>query len=143
IAVDPGSPAAEAGLRAEAAGGGPGGDLIVAVQDAPVVTVEDLEDAINRLALAPVAGGTPEAAGERRARLLVFGAGRFREVSLPVRAPRRLPARAPAAAAGSAEAPAASPSAPAAARPAPPAAPPAAASAPADAAPAAPAPTPK
>jgi serine protease Do len=109
LSVDPNGPAARAGLRGEGAGkGAPNADLIVAVQDAPVTTPEELRDAINRLAMSP-RGGSPaaskpgesqpegskpeaaSAAGERSVRLLVFGSGKFREVSLPVRAPRQLP----------------------------------------------------
>jgi S1-C subfamily serine protease len=121
LSVDPNGPAARAGLRGEGAGKGAQGsnaDLIVAVQDAPVTTPEELRDAINRFAMSargasstaskpaelqPVGpkpeGSKPEAAGaagERSVRLLVFGSGKFREVSLPVRAPRQLPAPAPA-----------------------------------------------
>lgn len=116
LSVDPDSPAARAGLRGEGASkGAPGSnsDLIVAVQDAPVTTPEEMRDAINRFAMSPrgtpsgskVEGAQPEgakpdaakpdAAGERSVRLLVFGSGKFREVSLPVRAPRHLPEPAP------------------------------------------------
>jgi hypothetical protein len=111
LSVDPNGPAARAGLRGESAGQGGQGtdaDLIVAVQDAPVTTPEEMRDAINRFAFgtpgaAAVAkadaakpGGATEA-GERHVRLLVLGSGKFREVSLPVRAPRQLPEAAPAA----------------------------------------------
>lgn len=119
LSVEPNGPAARAGLRGEGGGkGAPGSnaDLIVAVQDAPVTTPEELRDAINRFALSP-RGGSPAAskpgalqpdgpkpegskpeaadASERSVRLLVFGSGKFREVSLPVRAPRQLPEPAP------------------------------------------------
>ncbi|HTV23983.1 MAG TPA: S1C family serine protease [Polyangiaceae bacterium] len=101
LSVDPNGPAARAGLRGDAAtkeGRESDADLIVAVQDAPVTTPEEMRDAVNRFALSP--SNTPAAAresdaatgaGERRVRLLVFGSGKFREVSLPVRAPRQLP----------------------------------------------------
>jgi S1-C subfamily serine protease len=98
IAVDPGSPAEQAGLRVDGARGkAPGeaaGDLVVAVADAPVTTPEELRDAINRVA----ASGTVRApsGGEPVVRLLVYGAGRFREVSLPLRAPVQLPVIKPA-----------------------------------------------
>ncbi len=99
IAVDPGSPAEQAGLRADAARGkAPGeaaGDLVVAVADVPVTTPEELRDAINRIALKD-AGRAPGA--DASVRLLVYGAGRFREVSLPLRAPVQLPTKPSAAA---------------------------------------------
>jgi hypothetical protein len=112
VTVDPKGPAAKAGLRGEGATPGTPAsspDLIVAVQDAPVTTPEELRDAINRFASSPPgpsAAPKPDAAGERRVRLLVFGSGKFREVSLPVRAPRQLPAAEPAAPAPAAPAPA-------------------------------------
>ncbi len=106
IAVEPGSPAASAGLRAESVPGGAqargetGGDLVVAVDDVPVTTPEELKDAINRAvltgsapasrtagALAP-SGVQPSA--ERELRLLVYGSGKFRQVSLPVSALRQI-----------------------------------------------------
>jgi len=83
IAVDAGSPAEQAGLRAQPANG----DLVVAVNDTPVTTPEELSDAINRIALA-AAGGGPEPS----VRLLVYGTGKFRELSLPLRAPLKIPA---------------------------------------------------
>jgi S1-C subfamily serine protease len=111
LSVDPDSPAARAGLRGEGASKGALGsnsDLIVAVQDAPVTTPEEMRDAINRFAMSPrgtsagskaeraqPAGAKPDAAGEHSVRLLVFGSGKFREISLPVRAPRQLPEPAP------------------------------------------------
>ncbi len=103
VAVEPNSPAAQAGLRGDGARGAGSGesaaDLIVAVQDAPVGTPEELENAINRQALAPkkndAANGAGDA-GEPRVRLLVFGSGKFREVVLPLRAPRQLPQAEPA-----------------------------------------------
>jgi serine protease Do len=150
IAVEQGSPAAQAGLRAGGGGGPrePSGDMIVAVEDAPVSTPEELRDAVNRFAFsaspshsqaavrppAPSAPGeqgapaapAPDAANERRVRLLVFGSGKFREVSLPLRAPRTLPQSGPAAPGSRAERPVPAGSAPE--HPAPPA--PAAPSAP-------------
>jgi hypothetical protein len=118
IAVEPGSPAEQAGLRAraESARGAPaedaGGDLIVAVADTPVTTPEELRDAINRVALTGSTGRSPEPVGtpaggvgspagsapaagasEGKVRLLVYGAGRFREVDLPLRAPVQIPAQ--------------------------------------------------
>jgi len=103
IATEAGSPAERAGLRGQG-GSAPGsseaatGDLIVAVEDAPVATPEELRDAINRFAYAAPAasaaahGSGADAGGEATARLLVFGSGKFREVKLPVRTPRPLPA---------------------------------------------------
>jgi serine protease Do len=111
VAIEPGSPAAAAGLRAgepSKRGGdeldAPDGDLVVAVDDVPVTTPEELSDAINRVVLAsPTAGATaapspPSAAGTepapesgRRARLLVYGSGKFREVALDLKPPRDLP----------------------------------------------------
>jgi S1-C subfamily serine protease len=124
VAVDPGSPAAQAGLRADAVGSRePSGDLIVAVEDAPVSTPEELREAVNRFAFssappshppspppaaptAPDRNSSPPPApkpdatavpSERRVRFLVFGSGKFREVALPLRAPRTLPLSEPAA----------------------------------------------
>jgi serine protease Do len=120
VSVDPNGPAAQAGLRGERASqaaSGADADLIIAVQDAPVTTPEEMREAINRFALAPESASSaaskpaeskPEAAGEageRRVRLLVFGSGKFREVSLPVRAPRQLPETPPATSATPAAAP--------------------------------------
>jgi len=88
IAIEPGSPAEQAGLVS--------GELIVAVNDEPVTTPEELSDVVNRIALtAP--GRASEAAGsepppERKVRLLVYGSRKFREASLPLRAPVQLPA---------------------------------------------------
>lgn len=109
VAVEPGSPAASAGLRAGtpgrqqgASGDGSGADLVVAVNDVPVTTPEEMKDAINRIALAapdwsnrgrPLPA-TPSA--EKPVRLLVYGAGKYREVTLPVSAPRQLPEAPPA-----------------------------------------------
>jgi hypothetical protein len=104
IAVEPGSPAASAGLRAEGVPSGSKardktvGDLVVAVDDVPVTTPEELRDAINRVALAassPRAAGTspPSSAqpsAEREVRLLVYGSGKFRQVALLVRALRQI-----------------------------------------------------
>lgn len=104
ISVEPASPAALAGLRAEpgprpsrqnddAAGGG--GDLIVAVNDVPVTTPEEMRDAINRVALArpsPKPAASPSAEPSAPAvRLLVYGSGKFRQASLALRPPRELP----------------------------------------------------
>jgi serine protease Do len=99
VAVEPNGPAAQAGLRGEGArrsgAGDSVADLIVAVEDAPVSTPEELKDAINRQALAPAqraeAVGAALDTGQRRVRLLVFGSGKFREVVLPLRTPRQLP----------------------------------------------------
>jgi hypothetical protein len=95
VAVEANGPAAQAGLRGEGnarPSGESAADLIVAVEDAPVTTPEEMRDAINRFALSPAhkADGSGEAS-ERRVRLLVFGSGKFRELGLPVRAPRQLP----------------------------------------------------
>jgi S1-C subfamily serine protease len=106
VSVEANGPAERAGLRGSGAKPGSRGDgasgsnadLIVAVQDAPVATPEELRDAINRFALSPAPPAKPDApsaASERRVRLLVFGSGKFREVSLPLLAPRQLPAAAP------------------------------------------------
>jgi serine protease Do len=103
VTVDANGPAEQAGLRGGGARSGSrsedasvsSADLIVAVQDAPVTTPEELRDAINRFALSSAPPAKPDAAGERRVRLLVFGSGKFREVSLPLRAPRQLPEAAP------------------------------------------------
>lgn len=108
MTIDPGGPAERAGLRGSSGlseDGGPSGDLIVAVDDAPVATPEEMSDAINRLALGgaaaePKPGGDSTAAAqavERVVRLLVFGSGKFREVLLPLRPPRPLPRPEPAA----------------------------------------------
>jgi hypothetical protein len=102
ISVDANGPAARAGLRGEGAArssgsGESGADLIVAVEDAPVTTPEEMRDAINRFALTrPLPSTSPKAdapreSEERRVRLLVFGSGKFREVALPLRPPRELP----------------------------------------------------
>jgi serine protease Do len=98
-AIEANGPAAQAGLRGanatrSSAANDSDGDLIVAVEDAPVTTPEEMRDAINRFALSPAPKGDA-AATERRVRLLVFGSGKFREVALPVRAPRQLPEAAP------------------------------------------------
>jgi serine protease Do len=98
LTIDPGGPAERAGLRGSSglsADGGSNGDLIVAVEDAPVATPEEMRDAINRLVLGGAAAepkpGADTAAVERAVRLLVFGSGKFREVLLPLRPPRPLP----------------------------------------------------
>jgi S1-C subfamily serine protease len=99
ISVDVGSPAAQAGLRADAgartarSSSAPEGDLIVAVQDAPVTTPDEMRDAINRFALTSEPRREPEEVekSDRMVRLLVFGSGKFREVSLPLRPPQTLP----------------------------------------------------
>ena len=108
IAVDAGSPAEQAGLRAPGGkGGNESADLVVAVNDTPVATPDELRDAINRIALsgagrsaaappAPAnpADGKPADARppEPTVRLLVYGTGRFRELTLPLRAPVTIPA---------------------------------------------------
>jgi hypothetical protein len=119
ISVDVGSPAAQAGLRADAgartarSNSAPDGDLIVAVQDAPVTTPEEMRDAINRFALTsepPRKSDEAVEKSDRMVRLLVFGSGKFREVSLPLRPPQTLPSPAstpPAKAGGAPAAPAA------------------------------------
>ena len=119
ISVDVGSPAAQAGLRADAgartarSNSASDGDLIVAVQDAPVTTPDEMRDAINRLALTSEPRHKSDEVvekSERVVRLLVFGSGKFREVSLPLRAPQSLPSPAstpPASAGGAPAAPAA------------------------------------
>ena len=91
IAIEPGSPAAQAGLVS--------GDLVVAVNDEPVTTPEELSDLINRIALTlpgrASEGAVPprsEPAPEGKVRLLVYGSRKFREASLPLRAPVQLPA---------------------------------------------------
>lgn len=120
VSVDAGGPAERAGLRGSSglsADGEPSGDLIVAVQDAPVSTPEEMRDAINRFAFGTASGAAPAAgagvgAEERAVRLLVFGSGKFREVLLPLRPPRQLPQPAPAAAGATAPAPNPTPAAP-------------------------------
>jgi serine protease Do len=97
-AIDANGPAAQAGLRAAGAArsseaNDSDGDLIVAVEDVPVTTPEEMRDAINRFALSPARKDA--VATERRVRLLVFGSGKFREVALPLRAPRQLPEATP------------------------------------------------
>ncbi len=141
ISVEAGSPAAAAGLRAGSSRDatddvGSSADLIVAVDDLPVATPDEMTDAINRAALAsPRAAATAPAAAapERSVRLLVYGSGKFREVSLPLRplprvqkpasaaaaAPKPSPAPKAAPAPPAAPAPSAAPSAPNAPRPAP------------------------
>ncbi|HWO11809.1 MAG TPA: S1C family serine protease [Polyangiaceae bacterium] len=98
VSVDAGSPAERAGLRG--ASEAPHADLIVSVGEGPVATPEELHDAVNRAALSSSAassggasgGGAPTAA---TLRLVVFGSGKFRDVKLPVEAPRQLPAAPP------------------------------------------------
>lgn len=92
ISVEPGSPAAKAGLHAGGSNGAQdgAGDLIVAVDGVPVATADELSDAIDRAAAAPpkLADGTGAgAAPARSVRLLVYGARRFREVTLEVSPP--------------------------------------------------------
>jgi S1-C subfamily serine protease len=91
LEVDAGSPAEQAGLHAAAASAKgkaveDGADLIVAVNDTPVTTPEELRDTVNRIALT---GASPAPEGVR---LLVYGSGRFRELNLPLRAPLKIPA---------------------------------------------------
>jgi serine protease Do len=118
IAVDAGSPAEQAGLRAPSGkAGDESADLVVAVNDSPVATPDELRDAVNRIALsgagrsaaAPPLPATPGDAksadakagdaksadakpSEPTVRLLVYGTGKFRELDLPLRAPVTLPA---------------------------------------------------
>ncbi len=111
IAVDPASPAEQAGLRAPSGNGGEeSADLVVAVNDTPVATPDELQDTINRIALSGRGAAAPPAAGkpadapasearpaeasppEPTVRLLVYGGGKFRELSLPLRAPVTIPA---------------------------------------------------
>jgi S1-C subfamily serine protease len=116
VAIEPGSPAASAGLSAGAPGrqqgGSSGADLVVAVNDVPVTTAEEMKDAINRIALAAPEWSNrgaplPAAPSEQKSvRLLVYGGGKFREVTLPVSAPRQLPEASPPAAQGAAPPPA-------------------------------------
>jgi S1-C subfamily serine protease len=130
ISVEPGSPAAIAGLRAQGqerrpSGGAEAaamnGDLVVAVEDVPVTTPEEMQDAINRIALAgpspsrrtpssapdankanatagAAEGGTPNGmpGAEHQVRMLLYGSGKFREAVLPLRAPRLVPELGPA-----------------------------------------------
>lgn len=98
VAVEPGSPAALAGLRAgRQQAVSSDADLVVAVNDVPVTTADEMKDAINRIALAAPEWSNRGAAlpaapsAERSVRLLVYGGGKFREVTLPVSAPRQLP----------------------------------------------------
>jgi serine protease Do len=149
ISMDAGSPAAAAGLRAGSSrdasnDDGSGADLIVAVDDLPVATPDEMTDAINRAALAsPRTAATPAgAAPERNVRLLVYGSGKFREVTLPLRPLPRVqkPAAAPAAPPKPSPAPKAAPAPPAA--PAPSGAPNAPRPAPSPPAPAPPSPPP-
>jgi hypothetical protein len=133
ISVEPGGPAALAGLRAEGqerrpAGAGARaaagtGDLVVAVEDVPVTTPEELRDAVNRIAAQagpasssgsgklpsparPQRDGAPGSTAEAPApaeanpaehpvRVLLYGAGKFREAVLPLRAPRQIPQAGP------------------------------------------------
>jgi S1-C subfamily serine protease len=104
IEVDAGGPAEQAGLHARAAtangkAGEDAGDLIVAVNDAPVTTPEELRDTVHRIASSGAgpdqalnSQGNAEGHTAEGVRLLVFGTGRFRELSLPLRAPLKIPA---------------------------------------------------
>ena len=108
IAVDAGGPAEQAGLRGPMGkGGDESADLVVAVNDTPVATPDELRDTVNRIALsgagrsaaAPPADAKAADAkavdakpSEPTVRLLVYGAGKFRELNLPLRSPVTLPA---------------------------------------------------
>jgi hypothetical protein len=110
IAVEPGSPAERAGLQVAAQDGhrtsaDPDelpGDVIVAVNDLPVTTPEELRDFVNRIVLTGAeraaeqgTPGTPTPSGvanEQHVRLLVYGSGRFRQADLALLAPQQLPA---------------------------------------------------
>jgi serine protease Do len=117
VSVDRGGPAERAGLRGSSGVADAGGDLIVAVEDNPVATPEEMRDAINRFALGGPAGEKKKAdtapgsaePGERGVRLLVFGSAKFREVLLPLRPPRQLPEEPSAPAPNTAPAPSAEP----------------------------------
>lgn len=70
LGVAPQSPAEKAGLKA-----GENGDLIVAVEGQPIESPEGLQDVIGRMQIG------------QNVKLLVFGAGKFRDVSVILRAP--------------------------------------------------------
>jgi serine protease Do len=98
LSIEPDSPAAKAGLRAGAArvNDTAAGDLIVAVDDGPVATPEELREAIDRIALAsPAVTGAAAAASpgtpERVVRLLLLREGRFREVTVSLQSPLARP----------------------------------------------------
>ena len=113
LSVEPGSPAARAGLRAWAGEkAGESGDLVVAVEDVPVTTAEELNEGISRAAARPPKPDAPGSAAPAAAqvRLLVYGSGRFRQAELPLEALPRIVEPAPSVA----PAPAASPKAPSA-----------------------------
>ncbi len=81
-AVSPDGPAANAGLRP----GPPGvGDVVLAVDGAPVATSEAFADAVDSH---PIGNGIP-------LRLMVLSEGRYREVALTLRAPEGPPTAAP------------------------------------------------
>jgi len=88
VAIEPGSPAEQAGLVP--------GELIVAVNDEPVTSPEELSDLINRIALTTPGRASEELRSEpppeAKVRLLIYGSRKFREASLPLRAPVQLPA---------------------------------------------------
>lgn len=113
IAIEPGSPAERAGLqvavprerRTNADADELSGDVIVAVNDLPVTTPEELRDLVNRIVLTgaeraaergadSTSAATSGAGGEQHVRLLVYGSGRFRQTDLTLLAPQQLPAAA-------------------------------------------------
>jgi serine protease Do len=92
LRVDPQSPAAAAGLRGSEAP--EQADMIVAVNGAPITSPEALSTEVNNRAVGD------------SLQLLVFGNGKFREVTMTLRAaPSRPPAPAPTAPAAEAPAP--------------------------------------
>jgi serine protease Do len=104
VAIEPGSPAERAGLaapgpsserRTDTDPAEPSGDLIVAVNDLPVTTPEELRDLINRIVLTSAsraAESGARAATETKVRLLVYDGSRYREVELTLSDPRPRPA---------------------------------------------------
>jgi serine protease Do len=104
VAIEPGSPAERAGLaapvpsnerRADTDLVEPSGDLIVAVNDLPVTTPEELRDLINRIVLTSASRAAESGARaptETKVRLLVYGGSRYREVELTLSDPRPRPA---------------------------------------------------
>ncbi len=92
LRVDPQSPAAAAGLRGSEAP--EQADMIVAVNGAPITTPEALSTEVNNRAVGD------------SLQLLVYGNGKFREVTMTLRAAPSRPPAAPAPAAPAAETPA-------------------------------------